>query len=195
MRVGCQSDHHLDYGHACLGDAYLEALKVPEVDVLIVAGDLAADHALVRKALVRFREYVENVIYVPGNHEHDDKDIQESRVALVSAADIPGVHLLDDGFVDINGVRFIGSTLWTDCGDAHKQALIGEFIFKYWPIKNGERYFSPADSTRLHHQMLDYLQFQLAEARRHDLIPVVITHQAPSKRSVSSRFLSSQVNE
>lgn len=196
MRVGCQSDHHLDEGFALLKDAYLDSLKIPEVDVLIVAGDLAADHELVRKALLRFRQSVGCIIYVPGNHEHDHKDIHESRASLAGICqDIPGVYLLDDGFVDINGVRFIGSTLWSDCGNREKQALISQYIFKYWPILSRGQVFSPADSTFMHQQMLDYVRYQLSEARSLDLIPVVISHQAPSKKSVGARFLASEVNE
>ena len=195
MRISCQSDHHLDDGVAEHGESYLDTLVVPDVDVLIVPGDLASDHNLVREALIRFSRKVENVIYVPGNHEHDHKDIYESRDSLKSICKIKGVSILDDGFIDINGFRFIGSTLWSDCGDDSKKLLIAERIFKYWPIKYQGRNFSPKDASVMHNYMLDYIGYQLSEARKNDLCPIVISHHAPSKKSVHDRFLISDLNE
>lgn len=195
MRIACQSDHHLDDGYEDLGESYLEVLPVPKADVLVLAGDLATDHLIIHKALGYLSKKVKDIIYVPGNHEHVDKNMLESRKSLIQACDIPGVHLLDDGFVDIDGVRFIGSTLWSDCGCPSNQQLIQEKIFKYWPIGFNDGFFTSADATRMHHGMLDYIRFQLSEARQRDLTSVVVSHHAPSKNSVHARFLSSNLNE
>lgn len=189
LRVGCWSDLHLDQEYN-----YLRRLKRPDVDVLLIPGDLACDHNLVHKALIQCSEWFNHVVWVPGNHEFEDKDIHQGRKAL-AAFDVPdNCHMLDDGFVDIDGIRFIGSTLWSDCGDPFSQEQIQQFVFPAWAIKNDGRGFSPSDSTRLHQQMLGYIQYQLAESRRNDLTSVVITHHAPSIHSVHARFLASKVN-
>ncbi|MBI6724823.1 metallophosphoesterase [Pseudomonas viridiflava] len=189
IKVACWSDLHLDYDYE-----YLSRLRRPQADVLLLPGDLACDHDLVLKALHQCSEWFGHVIFVPGNHEHEGKDITESRLAIGSMKVPANCHILDDGFVDIEGVRFIGSTLWSDCGDAESQALIEQYILPAWRIRNGDRAFTAADSTHLHDRMLSYIGYQLAESRRLGLNAAVITHYAPSLKSVAARYLASKVN-
>lgn len=189
MKVACWSDLHLDYDYE-----YLNRLVRPQADVLVIPGDLACDHALVLKALHQCSEWYKHVVFVPGNHEHEGKDISESRLALRDMVVPSNCHMLDDGFVDIDGVRFIGSTLWSDCGGPESQALIEQYILPAWRIRNGDRDFTAADSTLLHDWMLAYIGYQLAESRRLGLTAAVITHYAPSLKSVAARYLASKVN-
>ena len=54
------------------------------------------------------------VLFVPGNHEFYNGERTRTLKALREAAVGTNVHLLDRDEVVLNGVRFLGTTLWTD---------------------------------------------------------------------------------
>ena len=57
------------------------------------------------------------IVAVSGNHEYYDRVLQHETAAMHAAAralQSPPLHLLDCGQVVIDGVRFLGCTLWTD---------------------------------------------------------------------------------
>jgi hypothetical protein len=54
------------------------------------------------------------VIYVPGNHECYHHDI--ALVDELKAQSPDHIHVINDDQVIIDGVRFLGSILWTDFG-------------------------------------------------------------------------------
>jgi hypothetical protein len=130
------------------------------------------------------------VIYVPGNHEFYHHDITLIDALKQRAPD--HIHVLNDDQVIIDGVRFLGSVLWTDF------ALFGE-TDKFFAMQrarqqmtdfsiihiNGRR-FTPEDAIRLHMSSRNWLAVMLAEP--FDGNTVVITHHAPSSRSVHPRY-------
>ena len=94
-----------------LSDLHHDVVKIPnfefpEADVVVLAGDIQ-NEKFVRQLV---REY-DHVVYVAGNHEFYGYDLDWRKQDLQNK--FPGVFL-DDDFVDIAGVRFLGSTLWTD---------------------------------------------------------------------------------
>jgi hypothetical protein len=62
----------------------------------------------VDSALSRFT----NVLLVPGNHDHHDGLFDNTAGTL--ARYLPGVTVLDNRHVEIGGIRFFGTTLWSD---------------------------------------------------------------------------------
>ena len=175
-----------------LNDLHIEfedfAPPATDADVVVLAGDIGVGLDGLRWIQARFPD--RPVIYVPGNHEFYHQDI-----ALIDElkAEAPGnLHVLNDNQVIIDGVRFLGSTLWTDF------ALFGE-ADKFFAIqaarqrmtdfsiihKHGQR-FTPEDAIRLHTASRDWLARMLAEP--FDGATVVVTHHAPSSRSVHPRY-------
>lgn len=84
-------------------------------DVLVLAGDIH-----IGKLLVPFIERISNalpythLVVIAGNHEF----YRQYRLATLKAyreafVKHPRIHFLENDYVDINGVRFIGATLWT----------------------------------------------------------------------------------
>lgn len=55
---------------------------------------------------------VRPVIYVPGNHEFYGHDINLAAELRVAAPE--NIAVLSDDVLLLDGVRFLGSTLWTD---------------------------------------------------------------------------------
>jgi len=94
-------------------------------------------------------------------------------------------------------VRFLGSTLWTDfmiAADRREAAMqeAQRLMRDFSRIRIGETTFSPGDSAALFRAHAEWLERRLAE--RHGGPTVVITHHAPSPRSIHPRFADSLLN-
>jgi len=187
LRLHVVSDLHLS----------MQGLTLPEVqaDVTILAGDIARPQAAMQWAGGLPRP----VLYVPGNHEFYGGDVPGVREQLALAAARHGVELLDQRAMVINGVRFLGTTLWTDFElfgtEQREQAMeqTGRFMRDFQVIRNGDgSRFTPLDAVALFRQQYDWLDATLDEP--FDGPTVVITHHAPSLRSVHPRFEDSLVS-
>lgn len=99
-----------------LSDLHLEfALFQPaetDHDVVILAGDIGVGPETIAEAAHLFAG--KPIIFVPGNHEYYNTVLNECAEIMRNKAKGLGVHFLDNDEVVIDGVRFIGSTLWTD---------------------------------------------------------------------------------
>ncbi len=107
-----------------LSDLHLEfaPMAVPaeaDFDVAVLAGDIVCpgSKALAWAQAPSTLQRARAVLLVPGNHEYFDCVMADELAAMRRAADgaaNPPVHVLDCDAVVIDGVRFLGSTLWTD---------------------------------------------------------------------------------
>jgi len=174
----------------------LQALR-GEADAVILAGDIdiaaAAAYAGEVAAALELP-----VILVAGNHEFYDGEVAAVRAALRRrAADLEHVHFLDETVVtlDLTGtaVRFLGTTLWSDFalfGAERRQAdmaAAARMISDFHLISHaGGRRFLPEDAAAQHQRSLAWLRRELA--RPFAGTTVVVTHHAPSFRSVPARY-------
>lgn len=175
-----------------LNDLHVEfedfAPPATNADIVILAGDIGVGLEGLRWAGERFPE--RPVIYVPGNHEFYRHDISLIDKLKLEAPD--NIHVLDDDQVVIGGVRFLGCILWTDFGlfgEANKlfamlQARTQMTDFSI--IQNKGQRFTPEDAVKLHEASRNWLAAILAEP--FDGSTVVVTHHAPSSRSVHPRY-------
>ena len=105
---------------------------------------------------------------------------------------------MSDSTHEFDGVRFLGSTLWTDFrlygeGEAWSyrrtaRALIEDFA----SIRNGERLFTPEDSVELHEASKAWLVSELQ--KRFDGRTVVVTHHLPAAPSIASCYRNDPMN-
>ncbi|HEY0915445.1 MAG TPA: metallophosphoesterase [Solimonas sp.] len=169
-----------------------------EADVVILAGDISRPTEAVEWAA----GFGKPVIYVPGNHEFYGGSIDGTLAQLRESCARHGVRLLDREACGIGGVRFLGATLWTDFRlfpDAAQQELALQgamrFMRDFARIRlneETEELLSPESSAALHAAYRDWLHQRLDEP--HDGPTVVITHHAPSTRSIAARFAGSPIN-
>jgi predicted phosphodiesterase len=165
-----------------------------DADVVVLAGDIARPREAVEWAVA----FARPVLYVPGNHEFYGSSIDDTRDALRAASGGTCVRVLDDDIAVIGGVRFIGSTLWTDFlldGADHRESAMREgarFIRDFSRIRNGDALYTPDDSAQRFAMHRRFLAAALATPFAGTT--VVITHHAPSPQSIHPRFRSSPVN-
>ncbi len=185
MRLHILSDLHLSRGEL--------AIAPNDADAVILAGDIARPKEAVAWAS-RLRK---PVLYVPGNHEFYGSSIRDTVEELRRLCAGTGIRVLDNEEAVIDGVRFLGSTLWTDfmLEPEKREAAMAEaqrFTHDFSRIRNGEAPFSPADSAALFQANAAWLAGRLAQP--HAGPTVVITHHAPSPRSIHPRFAGSLLN-
>ncbi|MGO9948755.1 MAG: metallophosphoesterase [Steroidobacteraceae bacterium] len=109
MRIQLASDLHLELLARLWPQECLIA-PAPGADVLVLAGDI---HRGLR-AIEGFARWPVPVLYLAGNHEYYDGQWEQLRTDLRRAAEGTAVRFLDNDVVMLDGVRFLGSTLWTD---------------------------------------------------------------------------------
>lgn len=85
-----------------------------DADVLVVAGDLAVGGYDTVRALKRFADNVEDVIYVTGNHEYYGGTIAEVDSYISKHTQGTNIHYLNCGTKRLGDVTFIGANLWTN---------------------------------------------------------------------------------
>jgi predicted phosphodiesterase len=165
-----------------------------DADVVILAGDIARPLDAIAWALA----FGKPVLYVPGNHEFYGGEIEETRAALRAASGKTCVHVLDDDVVVLDGVRFVGSTLWTDFllfGETQRAAAMDEgrrFLRDFTRIRSGDAAYTPQDSAARFAMHRAFLARTLATPFAGPT--VVVTHHAPSPASIHPRFRGSALN-
>lgn len=82
-----------------------------DADVVILAGDIARPVEAIAWILA-FTD--KPVVYVPGNHEFYGSSLQATVQELQRLTAGTNIHVLDNQVLELHGVRFVGSTLWTD---------------------------------------------------------------------------------
>jgi hypothetical protein len=139
---------------------------------------------------------------VAGNHEFYGSSIDGTVAELRRLCEGTHVHLLDRDELVIGGVRFLGTTLWTDfelfgigerksAATAEARRLLRDFS-RIALSESAHAVFRPEDAATLFERQAGWLETRLAEA--HDGPTVVITHHAPSPKSIHCRFAGSLLN-
>ncbi|MCW7542171.1 metallophosphoesterase [Aurantimonas litoralis] len=169
-------------------------------DIAIVAGDCAGRLTASIKWLEERFAGVPTV-YVPGNHDwyRDGSPygftVEDELQAGRDLAARFGITLLSDAAATINGLTFLGATLWTDLrsdshvsrAQAHAAARRGmndyRFVHRASSTRRSRR-ITPATTLAWHRASLRFLADAFAggiDPRR----TIVVTHHAPSLRSLA----------
>ncbi len=163
-----------------------------DADVIVLAGDIDNGDGGIVWAREAWPDH--KIIYVIGNHEYYGGDFAETLAVLRRSAEEQNVHLLEDNEIIIDGVRFLGATLWTDFeffGAENREAAmsVGQSrLNDFRLIQYGQAgTFSPNDAIELHKKSLVWLTAKLNEPFAGPT--VVVTHHLPSVKSVPERFM------
>jgi predicted phosphodiesterase len=176
MKIQFMSDLHLD-NHRDGGVSFIRSLDSTDVDVLVIAGDMA------EFGFWRYDQIVESlcaryphIVYVPGNHEYWRTDPIKVREVIQFIKDkYPTFHILQNEVLVLGGQRFVGTTMWW--GDTYlaRMGARSWIDFKQIPLLAGWVW----DAIKASHDFLD------AEVKPGD---VVVTHHLPLHRSIDPRY-------
>ena len=162
------------------------------VDVVVLAGDI--DNGVEGVVWASRTWQHGKIVYVAGNHEYYGRDYAETLALLRQTAAAHDIYLLENDEAVIDGVRFLGATLWTDFeyfGAENRAKAMEEGqrrLNDFRLIQFGQLgTFTPAHSIELHQHSVAWLTARLDEP--FDGPTVVVTHHMPSTKSVAERFI------
>ncbi len=203
VRLLILSDLHLEFAKFQPPDADL-------YDIVVLAGDIAVGVQAVHWARRPLNFDGKPVVFVPGNHEFYNSERTRMLRELREAAAGSNVHLLDRDQVILGGVRFLGATLWTDfeldvaqgtdVAQAMREATrglndFGGAIRERQADSTSTHRFSPPDAAREHAIGRTWLHERLqAPVAACVVATVVVTHHAPSARSMDPIYEGSNLN-
>jgi Icc-related predicted phosphoesterase len=183
MKIQVISDLHQEFGTS--------ELIFRNADLVILAGDVN----LGTKGIDWIKSSIKNkpVIYILGNHEYFKGSYPKTLNKIKEEARNSNVFVLENERVEIDGINFHGATLWTDFsifGNPLSYGLLcQEKMNDYKMIRRDPSYskMRTLDSFKIHQFSKIWLQKSLEEKILSK--NVVITHHAPSIKSIPKEFL------
>jgi len=194
MFIREMSDLHIEFGHSLEGCVP----HMPEDDqtVLVLAGDIGVG-TMACAPIAHIAKRFKHVIYIMGNHEYYHEDITAVYNECKSfLADVRNVSVLENEDVEIDGVQFIGATLWTDFDktNAITMSQARYMMSDYHVITDGWRRLTPETILEKHKVSRGYISSMLKRAQSDSKPAVVVTHHGPSFQCVSEHFRKDKLN-
>lgn len=194
MKLRTFSDLHTEFSK----------FKIPELPddletTLILAGDIGVGKTH-RNWMEMICKKFKRVIYILGNHEfyHNEYFNVISQWREIEA-EVPNLFFLHNEYVDFDGVRFIGGTLWTDFKNNdplimnHIANRMSDFQIISYPNDETSPYahgpymrFTPSNAFEEHVKAFKFIDKTLNKP--FDGKTVIITHHAPSYGSVAEQY-------
>lgn len=184
LRLRIYSDLHLEFGRF-----HPEFEKDYGEDLVILAGDIDVGTGAIDWAVRRFAG--RQVIYVLGNHEYYRHDFDQLVSECKTLAQGTNVHVLERDAFDFNGIRILGTTLWTDFEalgvDSADLAMrwAEQSMADFQLIREQGGRLTPQRTAEAFAQSAYWLDQQIAAADRPLL---VVTHHAPTPATVAPWF-------
>lgn len=190
MNLFLTSDLHLE-----MGEPY--DVRASGFDVAVLAGDI---HTKGRGVAWAKSHFSGPVVYVPGNHEGYGSHWEKIIAKMKAEAEGSHVHVLHQDALVLQGVRFLGVTGWSDFkawphpSVAMAAAGAGRGVYDpgqkdYRFVRTaGYRRIRPSDTIGWSIQARLWLQEKLKEPFGGPT--VVVTHHAPSVRSLPGKAVS-----
>lgn len=180
MKIQVLSDLHLEF------DDF--EFVATDADVVVLAGDIHVKDKGVLWAIENIKN--KPVIYVLGNHEFYGTAYPKLVNALKESVKGTNVRILENDTVTIEGVNFIGCTLWTDFALLGDPRIAGyqcqQMMSDFKKIRISPSYskLRSIDVAIIHRQSLQWLKSELEKYQGER--NVVITHHGPSPASLPS---------
>jgi hypothetical protein len=216
VNIQLLSDLHLE------SNPHFTARPLPGADLLVLAGDIGsyqngsllsslniADFGLARFSPLPVSQggagWPTPVFFLPGNHEYDGLDFDAAHARLRETCERLGMVWLERESLVWRGVRFVGSTLWTDFDALSTEQARGADITLGEQLKARDKAFRAANFYLKKNHAFRHGEPLLADAVREQGLQaqawlrgalaqpfvgptVVVTHFAPSLLSADPRY-------
>ena len=201
MKVLVFSDLHIESGKSDVAK-----IERGDADVVVCAGDVSNNH-LNSVFWLSGRFPTSPIVLIPGNHEYYEADCIDETDADMREACGSDIQLLQNSSVVIDGVRFLGSTLWSNFRLFYtSKDPMQHCIPIATTIADSERHINDFRLIRSHYGRIlspDDVRMRAAISTKflEDELDktgdwratVVVTHFAPSPLSVAPEFRSDSV--
>jgi Icc-related predicted phosphoesterase len=166
------------------------------VDVVLVAGDTRQGIAPALTELRRAYPSPIEIVVVAGNHEFWGgtwrREIEHARRA---AAEMDGIHFLEDSVTFIGGLRVIGCTRWSDYDLFGPSLRASAMRWAYDTVRDHKRMkwqsnpwlrFRPTEARLLHLTSRAFIEAELSKS--HQGPTAVITHFPATPHAINPRL-------
>lgn len=203
MKAVLYSDLHIWFGKC------KPRLDHSTYDIALCAGDIGEGVS----GAAWVREHVKNGFYVAGNHEFYGVDLFKHYEKLKTKENLDGRQmkfLQNEVYYGVTEsgekYRVLGATLWTDfmldgfhCGGFfapfNDRLLAGQACLNdYRQITDGPDYVKPITIYNEHVKSVGFIRDTLLYSQDFDGKTIVMTHHAPSPRSIVPGYRNSQIN-
>ena len=180
MKFHVISDLHIDFSKY--------DYPFPACDVVVIAGDIGEDPEHLVDICRNNPEH--KIIFIPGNHDFYGASVLSRMICYSEIQNkiCNNLVVLQDSFVNISGVLFYGSTLWSGL-NAYGLNYVNRLKEWYERSIADTRYINSWSS---HSMIQEHLQSKSALAeffeKHKEQKKVVITHFAPSLKSVHAQY-------
>lgn len=185
MKIKLISDIHLEFCDF--------SVPYSGEDLLIIAGDVCPKIDSTLNLIIEYiqklpvdstdeSEHKIKVLLVLGNHDYYHNTIYDTNDAY-SHVNIPGLRILQDESVVINGYRFFGATMWTDLNKRDKITMMHCYsrINDFTVICD----YGPRDFCDIHEKSKQALEAVLETSQEK---VVVITHHLPTYACIDKKY-------
>lgn len=175
------------------------ALEPNNAAVVVLAGDIFAAGQATKASYNTTIDWIARavedrvVVFVPGNHDFEEACVHRQMDAWknISQTQYDGrIHVLWDEAVDIDGVRFLGTPLFTNFAATSATEEVKEYaqnnIIDFRSIRVNNRWVTPDDYIEWHNKSRAFLHQEIKKDV--DVPKVVVTHFAPSAHMNSKRY-------
>lgn len=177
------SDIHVEFFPAEL-DRYLDGLDASGVDILVLAGDIDTGPRLYN-TLKAFCAKWPRVVFVCGNHEYYNSSPDEVRSVLGRLLkEVPNLTWLDNKPVVVEGVKFVGGTLWFPKAFGAAEAEASKFTMNDFHVIRG---FEPWVYD-------DHLRCEAILRGKAKDADVVVTHHLPTLQAIAPQYAGNPSN-
>lgn len=185
MKIAVYSDLHLEFEQV-----RTKLRLMDDADVRVLAGDILAGKAR-RQWVLDLTQGVPTIM-IAGNHEAYSTNYHIQMDELRDFFNGTNVHFCENQAVEIDGIRFLATTLWTDFELLGTPALSAAYAehklndYRNVTYHPDGRTLMPEDTRQLCEHAKGWLSDRLGEGNR--TRTVVVTHHAPSPKSIPKHF-------
>ena len=186
MQIQYISDLHLEF---LLEKDIIEIISLMESssDVIVISGDIGNPYHI---SYYRFLSEISNkfkkIFIIAGNHEYYGNNIEDTIKKIHKIVEIfPNITFLDNSFEDYDGLRWIGSTLWTHV-ENDKCPINDIRMIKSFDINK---------YNTLHRESKAFIEDILRKSDDGLTQCIILTHHLPLYELILEKYRSSLYNE